>query len=136
MPQRVCVWECVGVYVCVCVARLSCGFIRNCYRRRRRCCRRRVAPVACAARALLHTKFDFYLSAGSTWGSPLAKPLAPSSTPPAFLLLLSGLLLCRRFYFSLPAAAAAICHFPFCCLHFAPLALAAALPRVLCYLRN
>lgn len=34
------------------------------------------APVACAARALLHTKFDFYLSAASKGGP--AYPLPPS----------------------------------------------------------
>lgn len=138
---------CVLCVMCVCVkvcgdvgeSRLSCGFIRNCYRR-----------ACCIRSELCCTQSSIFISAARGWfywvsADPLAlqpiRPVCPSRSPSV-----SSLLLRMRFYFSLSLAAAvaclpacvvaaAICHFPFCCLHFAPLALA-ALPRVLCYLWN
>lgn len=137
---------CALCVMCVCVkvcrgvgeSRLSCGFIRNCYRR-----------ACCIRSELCCTQSSIFISAARGWfywvsADPLAlQPIRPVYPLP---LSLSSLLLRMRFYFSLSLAAAAaclpacvvaaaICHFPFCCLHFAPLALA-ALPRVLCYLWN
>lgn len=140
---------CALCVMCVCVkvcrgvgeSRLSCGFIRNCYRR-----------ACCIRSELCCTQSSIFISVARGWfywvsADPLAlqpiRPVYPPSPPFAVQLIASHAVLflavaCRCCCLPLlPACvvAAAICHFPFCCLHFAPLALA-ALPRVLCYLWN
>lgn len=138
---------CVLCVMCVCVkvcrgvgeSRLSCGFIRNCYRR-----------ACCIRSELCCTQSSIFISAARGWfywvsADPLAlqpiRPVCPLVTLrcPAYCFACGSISRCRL-PLLLPATAAcvvaaAICHFPFCCLHFAPLALA-ALPRVLCYLWN
>lgn len=101
---------CALCVMCVCVkvcrgveeSRLSCGFIRNCYR------------CACCIRSeLCCTQSSIFISAARGWfywvsADPLAlqpiRPVCPPRSPSV-----SSLLLRMRFYFSLSLAAAAAC---------------------------
>lgn len=112
---------CVCVKVCggVGESRLSCGFIRNCYRR-----------ACCIRSELCCTQSSIFISVARGWfywvsADPLAlqpiRPVCPPRSPSV-----SSLLLRMRFYFSLsPAtAAAAACLpalwlLPFAIFHFA-----------------
>lgn len=120
---------CAVCNVCVCVkvcrgvgeSRLSCGFIRNCYRR-----------ACCIRSELCCTQSSIFISAARGWfywvsADPLAlqpiRPVCPPRSPSV-----SSLLLRMRFYFSLSPATAdaataaclpALWLLPFAIFHFA-----------------